>query len=73
MVDCYFIEYFGYNGGLDWGSVVVDLCCGVIVVNYNDMFNYNWLVLCVMVDRLGWLLCEEVCVDKGGVEGVGDL
>lgn len=23
--ECYFIEYFGYNGGLDWGSVFIDM------------------------------------------------
>ncbi|NEL43027.1 MAG: membrane-bound PQQ-dependent dehydrogenase, glucose/quinate/shikimate family, partial [Xanthomonas perforans] len=38
------IEYPGYNGGSDWGSVAVDPQRGVIVANYNDMPNYNLLV-----------------------------
>jgi quinoprotein glucose dehydrogenase len=38
------IEYPGYNGGSDWGSVAVDPRRGVIVANYNDMPNYDMLV-----------------------------
>jgi quinoprotein glucose dehydrogenase len=38
------IEYPGYNGGSDWGSVAVDSRRGVIVANYNDMPNYDMLV-----------------------------
>ena len=38
------IQYPGYNGGSDWGSVAVDPERGIIVANYNDMPNYNRLV-----------------------------
>jgi len=38
------IQYPGYNGGSDWGSVAVDTERGIIVANYNDIPNYNRLV-----------------------------
>ena len=38
------IEYPGYNGGSDWGGVAVDPRRGILVVNYNDMPNYNKLL-----------------------------
>ncbi|WP_443751287.1 membrane-bound PQQ-dependent dehydrogenase, glucose/quinate/shikimate family [Asticcacaulis solisilvae] len=38
------IQYPGYNGGSDWGSVAIDPRRGVIVANYNDMPNYNKLL-----------------------------
>jgi quinoprotein glucose dehydrogenase len=70
--DRHSIEYPGYNGGSDWGSVAVDPRRGVIVANYNDMPNYNRLVPRATADRLGWLPREEVRADKGGAEGAGD-
>ena len=39
-----YIQYPGYNGGSDWGSVAVDTDRGIIVANYNDIPNYNQLV-----------------------------
>ncbi|SDO72117.1 quinoprotein glucose dehydrogenase [Lutimaribacter pacificus] len=38
------IQYPGYNGGSDWGSVAVDIERGLIVANYNDIPNYNRLI-----------------------------
>jgi quinoprotein glucose dehydrogenase len=38
--DKYTVEYPGYNGGSDWGSVSVDPVRGVLIANYNDMPNY---------------------------------
>ncbi|WAP68219.1 outer membrane protein assembly factor BamB family protein [Jiella pelagia] len=38
------IQYPGYNGGSDWGSVAVDTDRGIIVANYNDVPNYNRLI-----------------------------
>jgi quinoprotein glucose dehydrogenase len=38
------IQYPGYNGGSDWGSVAVDLERGILVANYNDIPNYNRLL-----------------------------
>ncbi len=47
------IEYPGYNGGSDWGSVAVDPRRGVIVANYNDMPNYNKLMTRAEADKAG--------------------
>ncbi|OWU84083.1 glucose dehydrogenase [Oceanicola sp. 22II-s10i] len=38
------IQYPGYNGGSDWGSVAIDTDRGIIIANYNDVPNYNRLV-----------------------------
>jgi quinoprotein glucose dehydrogenase len=47
------IEYPGYNGGSDWGSVAVDPHRGVIIANYNDTSNYNMLVTRKEADAMG--------------------
>lgn len=39
-----YIEYPGYNGGSDWGSIAVDAEKGLLIANYNDMPNYNRLL-----------------------------
>ncbi|WP_303635978.1 membrane-bound PQQ-dependent dehydrogenase, glucose/quinate/shikimate family [Stenotrophomonas tuberculopleuritidis] len=70
--DRHSIEYPGYNGGSDWGSVAIDTRRGVIVANYNDMPNYNRLVPRAEADRKGWLPREQIRADKGGAEGAGD-
>lgn len=70
--DRHSIEYPGYNGGSDWGSVAVDPRHGVIVANYNDMPNYNRLVPRAEADRKGWVPREQVRADRGGAEGAGD-
>ncbi|HEV7344648.1 MAG TPA: membrane-bound PQQ-dependent dehydrogenase, glucose/quinate/shikimate family [Devosia sp.] len=38
------IQYPGYNGGNDWGSVAVDPVRGLLIANYNNMPNHNRLV-----------------------------
>lgn len=38
------IQYPGYNGGSDWGSVAIDPGRGILIANYNDIPNYNMLV-----------------------------
>jgi quinoprotein glucose dehydrogenase len=40
----YSVEYPGYNGGSDWGSVSIDPVRGIAIANYNDMPNYVKLV-----------------------------
>ncbi len=70
--DRHSIEYPGYNGGSDWGSVAVDPQRGVIVANYNDMPNYNLLVPRAKANKLGWAPRDEVRGDAGGAEGAGD-
>jgi len=42
--DGYWIQYPGYNGGQDWGSMAVDTERGILIANYNNMPNYNRLV-----------------------------
>jgi quinoprotein glucose dehydrogenase len=38
--DKHTVEYPGYNGGSDWGSLSIDPVRGVAIANYNDMPNY---------------------------------
>jgi quinoprotein glucose dehydrogenase len=42
--DKFTVEYPGYNGGSDWGSLSIDPVRGVAIANYNDMPNYVKLV-----------------------------
>jgi len=48
-----YIEYPGYNGGSDWGSVAVDPVRGILVANYNDTANYNRLIPRAKADAEG--------------------
>jgi len=73
--DRHTIEYPGYNGGSDWGSVAVDPQRGLIIANYNDMPNYNILVPRAKADKLGWKPRDEITHnphDEGHAEGAGD-
>jgi quinoprotein glucose dehydrogenase len=47
------IEWPGYNGGSDWGSVAIDPRRGVIIANYNDTANSDMLVSRQKADQLG--------------------
>lgn len=49
------VQYPGYNGGSDWGSVAVDPLRGVLVANYNDMPNHNRLIPRAKANEEGWL------------------
>ena len=72
------IQYPGYNGGTDWGSVAVDPMRGVIVANYNDMPNYVRLVPRAQADAKGWFTREQKAAmakresGKPHSEGAGD-
>lgn len=70
-VDHPYIEYPGYNGGSDWGSAAVDTKRGILVVNYNDMPNFNWLIPRAKADKLGYKPISKGGNDKA-VEGKGD-
>ncbi|HEV2596552.1 MAG TPA: membrane-bound PQQ-dependent dehydrogenase, glucose/quinate/shikimate family [Sphingomicrobium sp.] len=47
------VEYPGYNGGSDWGSVSIDPVRGVAIANYNDMPNYVKLVPRALANKKG--------------------
>ncbi|MFC7400047.1 membrane-bound PQQ-dependent dehydrogenase, glucose/quinate/shikimate family [Chelatococcus sp. GCM10030263] len=70
--DRHWIEYPGYNGGSDWGSVAVDPTRGIIIANYNDMPNYNEFVPRGEAERLGWAPRGQERGEMGGAEGAGD-
>ncbi len=62
-----YIQYPGYNGGSDWGSVAVDTDRGIIVANYNDIPNYNRLV---PQEETDWKpIYEEEAGSEGGEGG----
>lgn len=71
-VDRPWIQYPGYNGGVDWGGVAVDPVNGIMIANYNDMPNYNQLVPREEVDALGVLPITDPNYDAnagGGSHG----
>ena len=70
--DQHWIQYPGYNGGSDWGSVAIDPSRGVLIANYNDMPNYNRLVSREEANERGWKPRDEMDHDDGGAEGAGD-
>ena len=64
-----FIEYPGYNGGSDWGSVAVDPENGILVANYNDMANFNRMITRAEADKRGMKPIYEP--NPSGGEGGG--
>ncbi|ART63190.1 membrane-bound PQQ-dependent dehydrogenase, glucose/quinate/shikimate family [Kushneria marisflavi] len=70
--DQHWVEYTGYNGGSDWGSIAIDPERGVLIANYNDMPNHNILVPREKANEYGWKPREEMASDDGGAEGAGD-
>ncbi len=70
-VDRPYIEYPGYNGGSDWGSVAVDTKRGILVANYNDMPNFNWLIPREKADKMGLKPINQGGTSKSA-EGDGD-
>ncbi|WP_264179592.1 pyrroloquinoline quinone-dependent dehydrogenase [Alloyangia pacifica] len=48
-----YIQYPGYTGGSDWGSVAVDPKRGLLIANYNDIPNLNRLVTRAEADAEG--------------------
>lgn len=47
------IQYPGYNGGSDWGSIAIDTDRGILIANYNDTPKYNQLIPREEADALG--------------------
>lgn len=68
-VDQPWIQYPGYNGGVDWGGVAIDPVKGVMIANYNNMPNYNQLVPREEVDALGVLPITDPNYDPDAGSG----
>jgi quinoprotein glucose dehydrogenase len=51
--DKFTVEYPGYNGGNDWGSLSIDPVRGVAIANYNDTPNYLRLLTRAEADKKG--------------------
>lgn len=66
--DAHWIQYPGYNGGSDWGSVAIDPERGVLIANYNDIPNHNRLITREEADERN---LEPIYAD-GGSDGSGD-
>ncbi|MFS0850439.1 membrane-bound PQQ-dependent dehydrogenase, glucose/quinate/shikimate family [Novosphingobium panipatense] len=47
------ITWPGYLGGIDWGGVAVDPERGLMIVNNNQVANYNYLIPRTAADRRG--------------------
>lgn len=67
------IEWPGYNGGSDWGSVAIDPRRGVIVANYNDTANLNQLITREKADSEGLFPRGDprAAGSKSSAEGAG--
>lgn len=64
------IQYPGYNGGNDWGSIAIDAERGLLIANYNDMPNHNRLVPREEADAAG--LAPIYAPDSGGETVLGE-
>jgi quinoprotein glucose dehydrogenase len=51
-LDRAYIQHPGVNGGFEWGGVAVDSQRGILVANYNDMPDLNWLLTRAKVDKM---------------------
>ena len=71
-VDRPWIQFPGYNGGVDWGGVAIDPVNNIMITNYNNMPNYNQLVPREEVDAAGVLPITDPNYDSeagGGSHG----
>ena len=59
------IQYPGYNGGQDWGSLAVDEASGILIANYNDVPNFNRLLSRDEVDEQGMMAVTAPGGDTG--------
>lgn len=63
--DQYWIQYPGYNGGNDWGSIAIDAERGLLIANYNDMPNHNRLVPREEADAAGVVPITDPAAGQG--------
>ena len=71
-VDQPWIQFPGYNGGVDWGGIAVDPENNIMITNYNNMPNYNQLIPREEVDAMGVLPITDPNYDPdvgGGSHG----
>ncbi|UJB18749.1 MULTISPECIES: membrane-bound PQQ-dependent dehydrogenase, glucose/quinate/shikimate family [Lysobacter] len=69
------IEYPGYNGGTDWGSMAFDPQTGILVGNWNNTPMYNQLLSRDQADARGLKAIDdpEYKPGGGGAEGPGAM
>ncbi|AOX17747.1 pyrroloquinoline quinone-dependent dehydrogenase [Kozakia baliensis] len=69
------IEYPGYNGGSDWGSMAYDAKNGIVIANWNNTPMYDQLVTRKQADKLGLMPIDNPNFNPGGggAEGNGAM
>jgi len=69
------IQWPGYNGGSDWGSVAIDPRRGVIIANYNDTANSDMLVTREEADKQGLFPAGDprAAASHSSAEGAGAM
>nr|BAC02909.1 D-Sorbitol dehydrogenase [Gluconobacter oxydans] len=74
-VDKPWIEYPGYNGGSDWGSMSYDPQSGILIANWNITPMYDQLVTRKKADSLGLMPIDDPNFKPGGggAEGNGAM
>jgi quinoprotein glucose dehydrogenase len=67
------IEFPGYNGGSDWGSVAYDANRAILIANWNNTPMYDQLVTREEAGRLGLKSIDDPAYESGGggAEGNG--
>lgn len=74
MVDRPWLEYPGYNGGVDWGSVAYDPARGVLIANWNNTPMYDRLLSRDQADKMGlYAIDDPRHTNKSGAEGPGAM
>ncbi|CAM2971037.1 D-sorbitol dehydrogenase subunit SldA [Komagataeibacter xylinus NBRC 15237] len=74
-IDKPWLEYPGYNGGSDWGSVAYDEKTGILIANWNNTPMYDQLVSRKKADKLGLMPVDDPNFKPGGggAEGAGAM
>jgi len=75
-VDGNTIEYPGYNGGSDWGSMAYDAKTGILIANWNNTPMYDRLITRKQANKLGLKSIDDPtrkASGGGGAEGAGAM
>ena len=69
------IEYPGYNGGSDWGSMAYNPRTGLLIANWNNTPMYDQLVTRKQADKQGLVSIDSPAFKPGGggAEGNGAM